>query len=209
MEVGKRYEAFPNRSHRTWGPIGKLGADVEEMAGPGTGWRWSLRSHQGDLRSRLADGDLRKWAEGWRSRGRDLKAVCRPPSRLLELPRGQLERQQGPETAGRARLLEWGCGPEGRGQRGQGLPRWTAEHVERLRTAVLSASAWPGTWRKDACSAHLPTHRPAANSGHRPRARSERGQTDGFGAQRSTLELTGSSTKDGRFPVSAPKARAC
>lgn len=54
-----------------------------------------------------------------------------------------------------------------------------------------------------------PVLRPPASSGHQLRARSDRGQTDGFGARRSTLELTGSSTKDSHFPASAPKAQAC
>lgn len=54
--------------------------------------------------------------------------VCRPPPCSLELLRGRRDGQQGPETAGRRRLLE-GAAAQTAGPGGQGLLGRTEEHV--------------------------------------------------------------------------------
>lgn len=90
-------EAFPDRSHRTWGPMGKMRTNVEDTAGPGSGWRQSLKQvpvKPCDFTQQMVT--IENGPPGWRGRDCSPEDLCRlplpPPARASE---GALDGQRG------------------------------------------------------------------------------------------------------------------
>jgi hypothetical protein len=167
---------------------------VEVMAGPSIGCRYSPAKAPDNCEISLST----LW-----------------PPRLQGLHSSSLRRaldgQQGSEMA-----AALGCSKQ--------PERWlrpTGFMQETLRSSRMDTSLFNtrhcyqeclGAWKKYVLSpppALLPAC-PRASQQLRAPAKSQfRGQTDGFGAQMSTLKLTRSSSKDSHSPASAPKVRMC
>lgn len=114
-------------SRRSWNLTGKLGADVEDTASPGLGWRCSPEKAPVKPHALTADSGCGKWATGMA--GQDCCPGLRrplPPVRASGRAAGRLE------AAGWAWLPEGGRSPEDRGWRARIGPRMDTEAVQGL-----------------------------------------------------------------------------